>query len=198
MTDPLATPDSAAPHARPGWYDDGSGRHRWWTGTNWSEHYSDGLGPAGALPLSTRCPTCASLDRVQTVGIILQTGTSPTLAPRFSPPPRPRPPVWRWALWLTLGGLIVALIWGGNASGSLLVAVLTGIFLLVPLFLVACGFAAITALVARPHYRRLQADWGLKSAAYYRYLYCFRDDTMFTSGSLAQRPEDVKARVFWG
>lgn len=24
-----------------GWYDDGSGRHRWWDGQNWTEHLRD-------------------------------------------------------------------------------------------------------------------------------------------------------------
>lgn len=27
--------------AAPGWYDDGSGRQRWWTGVDWSDHYQD-------------------------------------------------------------------------------------------------------------------------------------------------------------
>jgi len=236
MTDPLASPDAAASHPPPGWYDDGSGRQRWWTGRDWSDHFQDGLGPVGPLPLSTRCPTCGSLDRVQMVGILLQEGTSHSttsgvaftsgissspfgtgmrvgssvssiratttgssaLAQRLSPPPRPRAPVRQWVLWYTLGGEVVALIYGANLSGSLIGAVLTGIFLLLPIVLSAWALAGITALVTQPHYRRLQAVWDQKAAPYYRHLYCLRDDTMFIAGSPAQRPEEVKARAFWG
>lgn len=27
--------------AEPGWYDDGTGRQRWWDGARWTEHYAD-------------------------------------------------------------------------------------------------------------------------------------------------------------
>lgn len=29
-----------------GWYDDGSGRERWWDGTSWTEQFRDGAAPA--------------------------------------------------------------------------------------------------------------------------------------------------------
>ena len=32
MTDPTKAP--------PGWYDDGSGRQRYWDGTQWTEHFA--------------------------------------------------------------------------------------------------------------------------------------------------------------
>jgi len=37
----------------PGWYDDGSGRQRWWDGTAWGEHYVDMSGSTVELQTST-------------------------------------------------------------------------------------------------------------------------------------------------
>ncbi|TAJ47899.1 MAG: hypothetical protein EPO52_06815 [Herbiconiux sp.] len=197
----MSDPSDAAPPAPAGWYDDGSGRQRWWTGDDWSDRFQDGLGPVHSLPKSTRCPICGSLDRVQMVGMILQQSTTlphRALALRLAPPPRPRPPVGPWALWFTLGGLALALITGGAVSGSLIGAVLTGIYLLLPIVLAAWGLAGLIALIARPHFRRLQGAWDKRAAVYYRSLYCLRDDTMFSAGSPAERPEEGKARTFWG
>lgn len=35
----------------PGWYDDGSGRQRWWDGQQWSNHYASDSAQPSALPL---------------------------------------------------------------------------------------------------------------------------------------------------
>ena len=32
---------TAAEQAAPGWYNDGTGRQRWWDGHQWSAHYAD-------------------------------------------------------------------------------------------------------------------------------------------------------------
>ena len=34
--------------AAPGWYDDGSGRQRWWDGQQWTEHYAPPPPPRSA------------------------------------------------------------------------------------------------------------------------------------------------------
>lgn len=36
-----------------GWYDDGSGRQRWWDGTQWTEHYAPPAQTAAAAPASS-------------------------------------------------------------------------------------------------------------------------------------------------
>lgn len=36
-------------NAEPGWYDDGTGRQRWWDGERWSGHVADMSGPEVAL-----------------------------------------------------------------------------------------------------------------------------------------------------
>lgn len=36
-------------NAEAGWYDDGSGRQRWWDGSRWTEHYADLSGPSVEL-----------------------------------------------------------------------------------------------------------------------------------------------------
>lgn len=41
---------SGPPSTPPGWYDDGSGRQRWWDGTQWTDHYLDEQGGGGAAP----------------------------------------------------------------------------------------------------------------------------------------------------
>lgn len=35
--------------AEAGWYDDGSGRIRWWDGSQWTDHYAESQQPSGAL-----------------------------------------------------------------------------------------------------------------------------------------------------
>ncbi|HWI30138.1 MAG TPA: DUF2510 domain-containing protein [Microbacterium sp.] len=42
-------------NAEPGWYDDGTGRQRWWDGTRWSGHVADLSGPEVEL-LSEEAP----------------------------------------------------------------------------------------------------------------------------------------------
>jgi hypothetical protein len=37
--------------AAPGWYDDGSGRQRWWDGTQWTEHYGNAVAPQEEQPI---------------------------------------------------------------------------------------------------------------------------------------------------
>ncbi|MDH5132875.1 MULTISPECIES: DUF2510 domain-containing protein [unclassified Microbacterium] len=32
---------SSMAQVAPGWYDDGSGRQRWWDGSTWTDHYAD-------------------------------------------------------------------------------------------------------------------------------------------------------------
>ncbi len=40
-----------APTPPPGWYDDQSGRKRWWDGTAWSDHFQpESLAPRPAIP----------------------------------------------------------------------------------------------------------------------------------------------------
>ncbi|MDQ0576722.1 NINE protein [Agromyces albus] len=36
----------SAPLPQPGWYDDGSGRQRWWSGAAWTEHFAPPAPPA--------------------------------------------------------------------------------------------------------------------------------------------------------
>lgn len=35
--------------AEPGWYDDGTGKQRWWDGARWTEHYADFTAPGVEL-----------------------------------------------------------------------------------------------------------------------------------------------------
>lgn len=49
---------------KPGWYDDGSGRQRWWDGSRWTDQYQDaGTGPASGLPAPTTATTPAAPGR---------------------------------------------------------------------------------------------------------------------------------------
>jgi Protein of unknown function (DUF2510) len=41
--------DTSGPSTPAGWFDDGSGRQRWWDGTAWSDHFADQQ-PAAVLP----------------------------------------------------------------------------------------------------------------------------------------------------
>ncbi|MES1170540.1 MAG: DUF2510 domain-containing protein, partial [Leifsonia sp.] len=50
----MSDTSAAASAVPPGWYDDGSGRMRWWSGVEWTEHVASPYAAAGtarpALP----------------------------------------------------------------------------------------------------------------------------------------------------
>lgn len=57
---------SITPSAPPGWYDDGSGRQRWWDGIRWTDHYGQivpavGYAPAATGYVSPKSRTVASI-----------------------------------------------------------------------------------------------------------------------------------------
>ena len=87
-------PPVPTPSAPPGWYDDGSGRQRYWDGIRWTEHYAD------AQPAAQHPPAVAP------------GGAVAAEAPRKS----------RKGLWITIGvvgGLLVLLLIGGIVAAAL-------------------------------------------------------------------------------
>ena len=46
--------------AAAGWYDDGSGRQRWWDGTQWTDHYEPDQQASAVAPQSYAAPVYAA------------------------------------------------------------------------------------------------------------------------------------------
>lgn len=130
------------------------------------------------------------------------TGIS-ALASRLSPPPRPTPPLREWTLLYTLLSELVLVLYLGitthtQSTGAwVAVALLGGLFGLIPCLIAGAGLANLTGRALGPHYLALQAAWDLQAAPYLDNFYCFRDDAMFQAGATtASRPETVKEWVF--
>jgi Protein of unknown function (DUF2510) len=95
MSDPTNGVPSVPPAALPpaGWYDDGSGRQRYWNGSAWTDHFAD------AQPVA------------EPVGWAQQNATAPAAARKS-----------RKGLWITLavvGGLLLLALLGGIVAAAI-------------------------------------------------------------------------------
>ncbi|WP_243232593.1 DUF2510 domain-containing protein [Microbacterium sp. CIAB417] len=152
-----------------GWYDDGSGRQRWWDGTQWTEHFAPaaetatgtdaGLTPAAAAPAQ---PADAPAFAPPTIPASPDGGlppyaapAAPAAAPAQAYPaaapaetaPKKKPHVLAWiALAVSVIGFIFACIPGALVVGWVLLPI--GLILsIVALFLKGAKWPAITGLI---------------------------------------------------
>jgi hypothetical protein len=90
----MANNDQASPAAPPpGWYDDGSGRERWWTGRDWSNYFQTGLQQFHAENTQhsidvVNCPLCGQSDQLRRVSLVIDEGTTATRGTAITIPKR--------------------------------------------------------------------------------------------------------------
>ena len=110
-----------------GWYDDGSGRQRWWDGSQWTDQYAPGAdaGTGGASPMATPSTPYVSAQHV------VPQYAAPGYAPALTPVAPRQPP--------TLGfvGLGLAVLGAALACTPLLITFVLGALVLIAAFIVS-------------------------------------------------------------
>ena len=153
MSDPTNTPA--------GWYDDGTGRQRYWDGRQWTEQFAPAEPAAPAAPAAPADPTAPTAATSPAPGTEpaaqpYGSGTEPTqpygaaTTTAAAPPPtgaKPRPHVLGIiALAIAVIGFIFACIPGALIAGWVLLPI-AFVLAIVALFLRGAKWAAITALI---------------------------------------------------
>ncbi|MFB7251743.1 DUF2510 domain-containing protein [Microbacterium sp. NPDC056234] len=134
-----------------GWYDDGSGRQRWWDGTKWTEHFAPEVTATGATSASTVADDASVPPYASASAPGSPAGSTPYSAaapagPAGSPL-KPKPHVLAWiALGVAALGFILACIPATVIVGLILLPI--GLILsIVALFMKGAKWPAITGLI---------------------------------------------------
>ncbi len=125
-----------------GWYDDGSGRQRWWDGQQWTDRYADADAPTQAPVPDMAAPGGAA------PGLATPFGSAVAAAPIGTPSAAPRKPhvLGIIALAVAVAGFIFACIPGALIVGWVLLPI-AFILSIVALFLKGLKWPAIVGLI---------------------------------------------------
>lgn len=66
--------------AKAGWYDDGSGRERWWDGAQWTEQYRDAAAPAAPVTSVPATPAAQPTGIIEQIKAEAEAGAQPRVA----------------------------------------------------------------------------------------------------------------------
>lgn len=95
-----------------GWYDDGSGRKRWWDGTQWTEDFApaDAEGSGPAAPGGAQPPAADGGSGASPAAVSASPGYAPPAPAAVSGAPKPAPTLGFVGLGLAVLGTILACI----------------------------------------------------------------------------------------